>query len=76
MHNSHYHDNCYTSSNGKLSRNAHTPMPSNRDASTSGKSKAEENFYLNDGKILAKRRSSNVPSHSSSCKSSPTARPN
>jgi hypothetical protein len=47
-------------------------MPSNRDASASSKSKAKENFCLSEGKNNKKRRSSNVPSSSHSCKSGPT----
>jgi hypothetical protein len=41
-------------------------MPSNGDASASGKSKAEENFYLSEGKKNKKWKSSDVPS--SSCR--------
>ncbi len=45
-------------------------MPSDGDASTSGESKAEENFYLSKGKKNKKRKSSDVPSSSRSHKSS------
>jgi hypothetical protein len=44
-------------------------MPSNSDSSTSGKSKAKENFYLSEGKKNKKRSLGNVPSSSCSCKS-------
>ncbi len=66
---SHYNNNCYTSSYNELRGSAHTPMPSNGNASTSSKSKAEENFYLSEGKKNKKRRLGNVPSSSCSRKS-------
>jgi hypothetical protein len=47
-------------------------MPSNGNASTSNESKAEENFYLSKGKKNKTRRLGNVPSSSSSRKSSGT----
>jgi hypothetical protein len=46
-------------------------MPSKGNASESGDSKAKENIYLSEDK-KKKRRLSNVPSSSCSCKSSPT----
>jgi hypothetical protein len=45
-------------------------MPSNGNASASGESKAEENFYLSEGKKNKKWKLSDVPSSSCSCKSS------
>ncbi len=62
------------SSNNELCGSAHTPMPSNGDASASNKSKAEENFYLSEGKKNKKRRSGNVLSSSCSCKSNSTSK--
>ena len=44
-------------------------MPSNGKASASNESKAEENFYLSEGKKSKKKRSGNVPSSSCSRKS-------
>ncbi len=49
-HNCNYNDNCLTSSSDKLCRSKHTPMSSNGNTSMSGKSKAEENFNLSEGK--------------------------
>jgi hypothetical protein len=45
-------------------------MPSDGDASPSGKSKTKESFYLSECKKNNKRKSSYVPSSSCSCKSS------
>jgi hypothetical protein len=67
---SHFNNNCYTSSNDKSCGSAHTPMLSNDNASVSSKSKAKENFYLSEGKKNKKRKSSDVPFSSCSCKSS------
>jgi hypothetical protein len=53
---------------------AHTPMPSNKDPSASNESKAEENFYLSEGKKNKKRRLDDVPSSSCSRKSSGTSK--
>jgi hypothetical protein len=69
-HESHFNNNCYTSSNDESCTSAHTPMPSDGNASASGKSKAEENFYLSEGKKNNKRNLSDVPSSSHSRKSS------
>jgi hypothetical protein len=49
-------------------------MPSNGDVSASNKSKAKENFYLNEGKKNKKRRLGNVPSSSCSRKSDSTSK--
>ncbi len=45
-------------------------MPSDGNASASGKSKAEKIFYLSEGEKNKKRKSSDVHSSSCSCKSS------
>ncbi len=70
----HCSNNRYTSSNDESRKSTHIPMPSNGDVSTSNKSKAEENFYLSEGKKNKKRRSSDVPSSSCSCKSDSTSK--
>jgi hypothetical protein len=49
-------------------------MHSNGNTSASDENKAEENFYLGEGKKNKKRRSGNVPSSSCSCKSSRTSK--
>jgi hypothetical protein len=49
-------------------------MPSNGNASVSNKSKAEESFYLSEGKKNKKRRLGNVPSSSHSRKSGGTSK--
>ncbi len=59
-------NNCYTSSDYESSGSAHTPMPSDGDASGSNKSKVNENFYLSEGKKNKKRRLDDVPSSSRS----------
>jgi hypothetical protein len=71
---SHYNDNRYTSSNDESRRSAHTPMPSNGNASARNESKAKENFYLSEGRKNKKRRSGNVPSSSHSRKSDSTSK--
>jgi hypothetical protein len=71
---SHFNDNHYTSSDDELCGSAHTPMPSNGDVSASNESKAEENFYLSEGKRNKKRRLGNVPSSSHSRKSGSTSK--
>ncbi len=70
---SHYNNNRYTSSDNESRESAHTPMPSNGNASANNKSKAEVNFYLSEGKKNKKRRSGNVPSSSCSSKSGITS---
>jgi hypothetical protein len=49
-------------------------MPSNGNTSASNESKAKENFYVSEDKKNKKRRSGNVPSSSSSCKSDSTSK--
>jgi hypothetical protein len=49
-------------------------MPSNGNASARGKSKAEEIFYLSEGKKNKKRSLGNVPSSSCSRKSGGTSK--
>jgi hypothetical protein len=62
-HDSHYQDNCYTSSNDELHRSNNTPMPSEGEASASSASKEEEDYHLDyDGKIPQKQRKVDVPS--------------
>ena len=49
-------------------------MPSNGNTSASNESKAEENFYLSEGKKNKKRRLGDVPSSSRSRKSDSTSK--
>jgi hypothetical protein len=56
-HDSHYQDNCYTSSNDESCGSNNTPMPAKGKASVSSASKEDENYHLDyDGKITKKKK--------------------